>query len=276
MPNYKMNETVRMHLVEQTLLLLKRYTAYADTGGPLTADLLQKAITPPAVLRHFEALASHGVENLPRGAAITCVLDPEHVPGLLRTCALLVTVQGRTSDTGVYMVKPCCHGAIGVGPTLIHRKWASTCQFDEWDDFTPGFMASLASWANQMVRAHRAVAMIHHTVKQVLDPKCTPTSAHLLALWPLLASVLPQDTCNGDIIEWRRRFRNPPRSLKPYGPANNHLYPPTRFDQLMPRIAAADAILCAAQMLTPLVPDKEAPTVGFLRCEPLDTDVVFI
>ena len=147
------------------------------------------------VLERLQWLEHKKIEDLPSVSAFSFVLDPDKTPGLSRTMAFKVCL-----DRRIFKTQPALD-IYGISKTSTQTL-----------TFPPEKNEALVKWAHRVLKEERLKVMCDKTVGQVVG--ACKTTNHIMARWPFLATVVP---------EWREKFQNPTKKLKPWAPSEGWL-----------------------------------------------------
>jgi hypothetical protein len=130
----------------------------------------------------------------------------------------------------------------------------------DWFRLDEADQQAVTEWGTNLVKATRHASMVKSTVAAVL--KNCDTVGHVLAWWPALATMVTDSA-------WKARFRNPPRSLRAYGP-------PARLVAIYAQlIQACGVVLSSAELLSDYHPATGAIQATLTRYEHLPNDRKF-
>ena len=202
MPNYNLGSRFPDVLTHACAGISRNCVQHAQAGFPLTSNEIERAVCEPDVLERLQWLRHKGVGDLPGVSVLSFVLDPDKTPGLSRTMAFEVRL-----DRRIFKTQPAPAIYIGEYKTFDTSK-IPTQTFT----FPPEKNEALVKWAHRVLKEERLKVMCDKTVDQVVG--ACKTTNHIMARWPFLATVVP---------EWREKFQNPTKKLKPWAPREGWL-----------------------------------------------------
>ena len=258
MPNFQIPGTVREDIRAQAHNRISRVTAYAMGRFPLTTVEIQKGVVTPYNLELLHALTSvsnhQRVHTIPTHATLTLLFDKSLLPFLSRSMAFTVLVPkpiflARTTwnDKGIHSVK------------MLDETDASL-----FDPVTAGLseeqVATLVDWANAALRQYRLSNLAFRTLATVLE-KLVPTTAHLRARWPFLATLVEDRS-------WRNKINTQTRGMMRY-----EMLPADQAKHAQ-RMALAETLITQGDILAPFERDKNKPFVELAWFERLPNDVL--
>jgi hypothetical protein len=258
MPNYRIPNSIAEALRDTALSHCHKAVRLSLTGFPLSHEDIQYsglALTRDQVdtLRNY--YINHHVNTIQRMSVVNMLLLPDVLPGLRRGILLSVrphAVQlffaGRWTDS--MSSKP-----------RFDRNAETYYMTPDFANITPTQRQQFANWANKALLQARLYEVASLLSRQVLmggvaaGAVLAPTTCHLQAMWPLLATMLdparePNRTARLHLEQWKQKLRTQPtRDRKRYLPE------PHMAQQLDSLIKAADTQILAGMML-----DDEPPT----------------
>ena len=202
MPNYNLGSRFPGVLTYTCANISRNCVQHAQAGFPLTSNEIERAVCKPDVLERLQWLEHKKVEDLPSVSAFSFVLDPDKTPGLSRTMAFEVRL-----DRRIFKTQPALITYPGEYKTLDTSKISTQTL-----TFPPEKNEALVKWAHRVLKEERLKVMCDKTVDQVVG--ACKTTNHIMARWPFLATVVP---------EWREKFQNPTKKLKPWAPSEGWL-----------------------------------------------------
>jgi hypothetical protein len=250
-PNFKIPTSVRDEIKNNAAGRATVTLNYARANFPLSFAEIPELILHPQLQRQMEDLTNQGV---------TAMLKQRTIKIMFRWSDQLAIRRGAVVQ--LYL------------PTAIYvphdSQWSNTPQ---WDDNQTRFLkprldhlsnekrVALAAWIERTVRAKRLHEITVWAVNEVVD-KHIPTTGHLVALWPNLATLV-------DDPVFRQRLRNPPPRLKAYAPST------AVFEKVHRQIHAADIVLNAGEMLNPYDWEGQDVIGSIPYWEPLQGDTIY-
>ena len=216
MPNYNLGSRFPDVLTHACAGISRNCVQHAQAGFPLTSNEIERAVCKPDVLERLQWLEHKKVEDLPGVSAFSFVLDPDKTPGLSRTMAFEVGL-----DRSIFKTQPALNIYFGEYKTFDTSKIPTQTL-----TFPPEKNEALVKWAHRVLKEERLKVMCDKTVDQVVG--ACKTTNHIMARWPFLATVVP---------EWREKFQNPTKKLKPWAPSEGWLM------LYKKRIEASDVVL---------------------------------
>lgn len=144
--------------------------------------------------------------------------------------------------------------------------------------FTPDEIAVLTKWTNTAVQERRLANLAKKTINVFLKTNAfSLTSAHVLARWPALAMLVDPKTKvyyysdheRSNLVEWRRKFQEPVRNLKPYAWSPTD----TWYIRNQKAMRLAETILTSAQMLPEKIEDTSEVKALVVSWRPLPGDL---
>ena len=202
MPNYNLGSRFPIELTRACAGISRNCVQHAQAGFPLTSNEIERAVCKPDVLERLQWLEHKKVEDLPSVSAFSFVLDPDKTPGLSRIMAFEVRL-----DRRIFRTQPALDTYPGEYKTLDTSKISTQTL-----TFPPEKNEALVKWAHRVLKEERLKVMCDKTVDQVVG--ACKTTNHIMARWPFLATVVP---------EWREKFQNPTKKLKPWAPSEGWL-----------------------------------------------------
>lgn len=234
MPNYKITYPVQREIRDRAKDLSQRTLDYAQADFPLTVATIQNLVLPESQVADLRRLYAEGIRTIEKHEMIRLAFLREILPGIPRglvvACHLPERIfVARATQWGMQTTK----FSMDEGGYLV----------PDLTKLDPGETKNLANWVNRVVRAKRLKELTDTTVEIIVD-KYIPTTSHMHALWPGLASLArTADTYGGRGISWKDRVRHQTRSLKKYQPE------PEVIQRYGKRIQAADTVLTQGDML---------------------------
>ena len=216
MPNYNLGSRFPLMLTHACAGISRNCVQHAQAGFPLTSNEIERAVCKPDVLERLQWLEHKKVEDLPSVSAFSFVLDPDKTPGLSRTMAFTARL-----DRRIFSTHPTLNIYPGEYKTFDKSKIPTQTL-----TFPPEKNEALVKWAHRVLKEERLKVMCDKTVDQVVG--ACKTTNHIMARWPFLATVVP---------EWREKFQNPTKKLKPWAPSEGWLM------LYKKRIEASDVVL---------------------------------
>ena len=202
MPNYNLGSRFPDVLTRVCADISINCVQHTQAGFPLTSNEIERAVCKPDVLERLQWLKHKGVEDLPGVSAFSFVLDPDKTPGLSRTMAFEVRL-----DRRIFKTQPALNIYFREDKTFNTSKIPTQTL-----TFPPEKNEALVKWAHRVLKEERLKVMCDKTVYQVVG--ACKTTNHIMARWPFLATVVP---------EWREKFQNPTKKLKPWAPSEGWL-----------------------------------------------------
>lgn len=226
MPNHKLSQEVRDIITRRTRQDLRRRLDYAQADFPLTTATIQAALLPAKTLTAIRKLNATGWKQTPSTRTVWVNVSRGDYPGLHRAVPLRLSL-----PENIYEPADIHHYGVG---TVFDPKDGGRLHALTLD---PADRALVAAWTNRVVRELRLGELTSYAVQTVMKA-CTST-AEVLAAWPLLATLVEDDT-------WRSRFRNPPRNVHRWaqGVAAKNTLP-----DIGKLLAAAEVVLLGAELL---------------------------
>lgn len=231
MPNFALGEGIRSKLRDRIISLSARATTWAYADFPLTVEQVQRMILTADQFALCEQLEAKGFTRLIKDSSVGLGFYPEDLPGLRRACTVGITLP-RSIITPYYS-----SGLVGYRNASMPRD-ARDYIVPDLSVLTQAERHDLTTWLESAVTARRLEEITDHCAQKIFDryaPVCK-TTGHLLALWPLAATLVEDKY-------WRERFRAPPARMTRYQPTPEVR---TQFQMLL---KAADMVLTKALML---------------------------
>lgn len=203
MPNHKLGKDLPDLILRQANNLALRKINYASSDFPLDCATLERATIAMDIRDTMARLEDSGSNQVQRCMSVYLTLQRDTVPGLQRTCAVVLSL-----PSGIYTARRqhnqhrnsggnnADFDVRGTASLILNLAMISQEQ-----------VAAVADWANGYVRAHRHREMASHIVKNMVT-RLTSTG-QIMATWPMLATLV-------DDKKWRDRFRTPPVYLDRY------------------------------------------------------------
>ena len=244
MPNYKLSSTIKEHIKDHAIKLTNRRVAYAQSDFPLTTAGLQYRLMRAAHLNLLHELEATGYDLAPKTTNTWIALPRSEAMPVQRSVAIEIFLpepihQPRVIYSHFYNELDF---KTARDTTKLHQLRLDPCEPEHAED-----IAALVKWAHAAVREKRLQEITLWAVQKVLD--MCQTSAHLLAAWPLLATLVTDP-------EWRSRLRHPPKGLHKWAPNANEMA------WLLKPIRAAEVVLTSARMT-----EEYKPEPGIVRAE---------
>ena len=254
MPNYKLSGFVIYEIRNQVERRVQRTLDYANADFPLDLEQIQQAVLPAATIQTLRDLEAGGFGEIQKHSNVHLGMLRDHMP-VKRSCAVELYM-----SASIFAPRSTAYfnmGRLGFVPGNKAYLTLDTSTFDE------PTTARLCTWVERAVRAKRLAEITRVVARDVLDT-LAPTSQHMLALWPQLATLLP-DT--DEFREWRSRFRNPVRRA-----LNNYQPTPEVREKYARLIVAADTVLTSGGMFQDYQHPNRAIKASIAHWEALDTD----
>jgi hypothetical protein len=229
MPNYRIPEDIRQHIISRASNLALQPEFYALDGFPLSMAQVQDhcAGLTPEQAADIQRLHQQGVRTIERYRDLRLAFLREQLPGLRRSVVCHLRVPS------FIFVGRATHYSVS---TTTYDPDASHYIVPRVAELTAETRAALVQYLNTAVRQHRLREIVDSIVPALLEK--APTTSHVHALWPLLTTLVADNH-----FSWRERFRNPTRSLKAYQPD-----PETR-SLYGPYMEAAETVILAGLLL---------------------------
>lgn len=200
---------MRDHLHHRALTLAHRPVALARLNIPLDVDLVQQGglnLTGDQ-LATLQQLWAEGVRTIERHSELRLAFLRERFPELRRGVVLRlelnkVVFTGRATAFGMSVPKFDVNDTHYIVP--------------EFGNLDQDQRAALIIWLERLVRQERMHEVVKFCARDIImNPKRTPTVAHMLAIWPTVGSLIDPSAerhphQRKQLEEWRERFRNPP------------------------------------------------------------------
>ncbi len=203
MPNYKMTENMRDHMVRHARALCERRVFLWEDDFPLDVPEIEAIVTKPDVLSAMKFLRAEGVnQNTEKNMQ---VFLGKHQFGLDR--AVAVQLQLPTE-----IVCPYQRGVSRAGTHLANRNASGYGRQDNGSPFTdlsPAQAVAVGAWAKRALRERRIMEFVVAFVATVLK-HCEGT-LDLLAAMPSLVILAEGER------EYVNKFRAPTRMVSKYG-----------------------------------------------------------
>ena len=229
--NYKMRPDVVKDIRDHVDRILERRLDYAKGAFPLSFEEVKRAVMTDHQHELVESLQDTGFNQFRSSNTVSIFVDRDEYPDMRRSAAVhlalpeyvvmprQVFLQFRDSKR----ITP--NDMVSSPVTSLYRLLLDASQRD-----------ALAKWTTRMIRETRLHDLVRWAVWRTLSERISPTTGHLLALWPTLATLTT-------LPDWRTRFRNPPKKLRDFAPKA-----PT-VAELHKEIEVADTILHGGEML---------------------------
>jgi len=255
MPNWKIPTDVRGRIINEAISFGDRPAHYALMNFPMTVAEIQlhaSALTQEQIFP-MRTMIDQGVRTIERHFNTRIAFFRRSFPGLRRSVVVNVRlpewiVLGRPTYMGMQ--------ATSYKDDEPHYIPCDTVGLSDEDKI------QIAEYLNTAVRHARLSEIVTNVVPILMDREITPTTSHLHALWPLLATLHPDNT-------WRERFRNPTRTLKAYQPD------PVIISYYRKYMEACETAILAGQMLEAIRGDRKKIIVGIETWERLPGDIIF-
>jgi hypothetical protein len=262
MPNWNLSEGVKSTIRHNVAQACERTMDYRCADFPLTVDQVQRIVLDPELRLKMEELVASGIKTIEMHNQIRIAFLKEKLPGMQRSAVFMFQLPRR----------------IFVGQATQFHISTTKFRLDEGHYLIPDLdtlsqetRTQLIKWIARCVRQRRLADVTRFAVNEVLDQHAK-TVAHLLALWPSLATMSTGNRHwrNGrwdDDTTWRDRFRD---NVK----YPNHYKASYEVRQKYAEmIRAADVVLVEGEILQPLKhkPDDIIPQLEHF--ERLVTDV---
>jgi hypothetical protein len=231
--------------------LCQRTEAYAMGAFPLTRMQVQHALLDPATVETMQRLKDQGIRTIDQHSQTHVWFSRESLPGLTRSVSVKLLL-----PKGIFL-REQTYGPNPVQPSMRDSRAAALMDLSLLDDETK---ERLADWANKAVRAHRLAQLAQATVNELIDSEAAKTTAHLRALWPLMASLV-------DDASWRAKFNVPTRALRNYQPS------PSLLEAYKKRMAASEMVIMQGQILAPFQRNEHKVHTNMAWWEALKGDV---
>jgi hypothetical protein len=252
MPNYKIPSHIRGEIKLAASQLIDRSLAYAQADFPLTTAQVQSIVLPEDQVSDLRRLRDEGIQTIETHREIRLAFLQDRLPGLRRGAVITLWLPE----------------SIFVGRATRYSISTTKFQMDENHYLVPDLtgldksdLVALASWVNQVVRAKRLAEITRFTVNNVVENH-VPTTSHMHALWPALATLVKD-------VNWRTKFRNPTRSLRAYAPTTAVL------DKYAKLIQASDVVISSGEMLGSYYHPDKTIRASIEHWEALQNDVIY-
>jgi hypothetical protein len=210
---------------------------------------MQTVLLDPDTLDAMRALAAKGVSMRTYDTAHV-LLHRDAVPGLARSMIVNLSF-----PEGTFALRTTYNRG-GNEFALDDASYLAP----DWFRLDEADQQAVTEWGTNLVKATRLAAMVKSTVAEVL--KNCDTVGHVLAWWPALATMVTESA-------WKARFRNPPRSLRAYGP-------PARLAAIYAQlIQASSVVLSSAELLGEYHPATGTIQATLVRFEHIPNDRKF-
>lgn len=258
MPNFKLGDHYQRIIKENVNKVLANYVQGFTNNFPLTHEEVQSCIVSRDLLSQFEMLWAAGARTINRSSGVTCLLDRDMTEGLKRHCVLVLHSSGHDDQDGFFTACEAQPYMWSSDPVQL-RGHITTCDLR---GLPADRVDAVVVWAHALIRASRLHIMVNATVSAALV-LCTST-AHLMALWPELASFAKEDAT------LRKRLAAAPAKLERY----------TTYTHLMPakkQRDAANVVLTMGAMALPSAKNTDEAEVkgNMFHFEKLPTDPTF-
>ena len=259
MPNFQLSRDVRDNMRSRAYSALTRVVLYAMARCPLTTVQIQKGVLTPYNLELLTSLTEKGNTQqfltVPKYHSVTLLLDRSTLPYLTRSLALKVQLPRH-----IWLAKTTwLHSLHGAGSALLPTDSEATL-FDPGTALDALETSELVTWANEALRQHRLVALARKTLLAVTDD-LVPTTAHLRARWPFLATLI-------DDRGWRDKVNTQTRGMMRY-----EMLPADQVKHAK-RMALAEVMITQGELLAEFMVDKSKPVVDVAWWEALPNDVL--
>lgn len=211
MPNFKLGDHYKATVRQGVVQIVENYVRGFQNGFPLTHDEVQQCTVDRDILFQFEALWTAGARTIRRSTNMTCFLGRDVTQDLKRHCMLTLST---TREDGFFTAKdatPYC-------PEPFGRDRSKLIALDVCSLPDERVQATV-EWCHALIRATRLRQMVNVTVDRVLN--VCPSTAHLMANWPALASFAKADPT------LRKRLAAAPAKLDRYI-VLEHFLPPKK------------------------------------------------
>jgi len=226
--NYKLRSEVIKDIRRRVKQLLERRIKYVHGAFPLSFEEIKRAVMTSDQHRLVRDLQDTGFGEFRSHNTVSAFVDRVEYGtrrsavvhlGLPQYCLMprQVFLQFRTDKR--------------ISAKDLHEERVTTLYRLLLDDDQK---AKLAEWTTRIIRETRLQDMTNWAAWKALD-NC-PTTGHLLALWPNLATFATD-------AFWRARFNNPPKRLKDFAPRASLV------EMMGQEMEIADTILNAAVAL---------------------------
>src|SRR5690348_10250960 len=201
MPNFQIPSDIKNRIERQAIKLIDRTEEYVMSQFTLSVEQVQHAILPPETVATMRALQMSDI-YIPSYNHTNIYLHRPLVPGVEREA--VVHVQVIKDRWFLPMQTHWSWNNASRPPDRGEAHMLNTALLSEEE------VAALAKWTNDAVRAHR-LARIAKKVVEVVLGTTLPTTAHMRAIWPFLATLC-------DDRDWRQKFETPTRGMARYEP----------------------------------------------------------
>jgi len=255
MPNWKIPTDVRGRIINEAISFGDRPAHYALMNFPMTVAEIQlhaSALTQEQIFP-MRAMIDQGVRTIERHFNTRIAFFRRSFPGLRRS----VVVNVRLPEW-----------------IVLGRPTYMGMQTTNYQDDEPHYIpcdpvglsdedkTQIATYLNTAVRHARLSEIVTNVVPILMGREITPTTSHLHALWPLLATLHEGPT-------WRERFRNPTRTLKAYQPD------PVIISYYRKYMEACETAILAGQLLEDIRWDRKKIIPSIETWERLPGDIIF-
>lgn len=264
MPNFPISGMLRDHLLARVGTLTSRPVSLALGGFPLTEDQVQHAVLAEPHLSMMRQLHAEGIKTVETHRELRlALLRDSNLPGINRSAVVYLNVPG-----GVFVGRATMY-SIPVTEFSVNENHYLIPSFDNLDD---NQREGLTIWVERCVRQLRVQQVAHYVAKQVLT-HFAPTTSHLLAIWPELATLVDPSSAyyradKEKYEKWVERFRNPARrNFSAYKPD------PQVRETFAKMIELANTQLAAGLLLKDYVWKKGQIRASIEHWEQLDRDL---
>jgi hypothetical protein len=242
MPNAKLSGAVTSHINQRTRVLADRTLCYARAQFPLTAGEIEEIMIDPDILKRMKALWQDGVRTIDRQTTVQMALLRSDVPNLRRSA--LIAMQ---------LPKPifamCENRYWGVKNGFNRTEFAQL--MPNLTALTPEKVQALLAWTERVIAQMRKVEICLHVTAVMLSEKVSPTAAHLMARWPLLATLVDDmgTKWNSQLRtyqpdnRWKDLFRNTPKHMGRYRPDATFMATYSKLIKISDQVLSAGLLL---------------------------------
>ena len=245
MPNFNLSVSLKDDIANAAYVRIERTRSYALARFPLTLHQIQRGVLSAD---NYKLVAALTAKDNPQQFTTLAVdrtpellFDVALLPGLHRSMAFKMML-----PRGVHLPRTTWL-ACGACTTRALKPSEATL----FDPHTAGLDADardkLVAWANAALKAHRLASLARTTVAMMISAYL-PTTAHLRARWPGLATLITDRS-------WRDKVNTETRGMMRYGLSGADAVP-----EIAPkRLALAEMLITQGDILAPFEPDSSKP-----------------